>query len=170
MIRFVFGHFLGPISGPVRNGSVRFIFQKTTYNFRRDRPRTEFNLPSLWTTNQRYGHQCHQDQFLSRFWNLFSGDKENNFHKLSRVPKFLCTAMCNPIISKTVIFERVFFEVNENVFGIKTNGMSCKCVWSRVLTVLSSVYDLTLAVIWRLKFKFDMTHIIFIMWPWSRNY
>ena len=85
------------------------------------------------------------------------------------LPVTCCTAMCNPMISKTVIFERVFFEVNENVFGIKTNGMSCKCVWSRVLTVLSSVYDLTLAVIWRLEFKFDMTHIIWIMWPWPRT-
>lgn len=84
-------------------------------------------------------------------------------------PVTCCTAMCNPMISKTVIFERVFLEVNENVFGIKNNGMSCKCVWSRVLTVLSSVYDLTLAVIWRLEFKFDMTHIIWIMWPWPRT-
>ena len=40
--------------------------------------------------------------------------------------------MCNQVISKTVMFERVFGEVSENVFGIKTNGMSCKCVWYHV--------------------------------------
>ena len=36
--------------------------------------------------------------------------------------------MCKQVISKTVMFERVFGEVNENVFGIKTNGMSSECV------------------------------------------
>ena len=39
-----------------------------------------------------------------------------------------CTVICQDMISKRDNFERVFGEVNENVFGIKTNGMSSECV------------------------------------------